>query len=277
MIDSKWVTMKNKMINNSLTMINGTPLFSLVELNITNRCTRQCEFCPRVSTGQYRCLDLGMYNKLLGDLANLDYKGLVMYSGFSEPLLHIQLENLIADTKNKLPESTLGIVTNGDFLNVKKMQIIFENGLDMLAISLYDGPPQIEYFSEMMASAGLTDAHVSLRRRYRQDGDYGFINNRAGALETSTELPMRRRCFYPFYTVYIDHNGDVQFCSHDWNKNIIIGNIKNSNIFDIWTCDELYRIRRCLSAQDRGGVLPCSKCDVLGDVMGENSFDNFGV
>lgn len=280
MIDEKWITMKNKIINDDLVMVNSTPLFSFIELNINNRCTRQCRFCPRIAVPatQGKYLDLSVHNKLLDDLNDLNYEGLIMYSGFSEPLLHAHLEELIANVKKKIPASTFGIVTNGDLLDAKKLQSIFKNGLDILSISLYDGSHQIEHFSKMMNSVDLTNDQVFLRRRYYQDGNNGFIySNRAGALETNVKLPIKKRCFYPFYTLYIDYNGDVQFCPHDPNKNIILGNVKNSNIFDIWTCDELYRIRRCLSVQNRADILPCSKCDVLGDVMGKINFDNFGI
>ena len=37
-------------------------------------------------------------------------------------------------------------------------------------------------------------------------------------------------CTYPSYMFFIDYNGDVLMCSHDWSKEKILGNL-NEKIF----------------------------------------------
>ena len=33
---------------------------------------------------------------------------------------------------------------------------------------------------------------------------------------------------------FIDYNGDVLMCSHDWSKEKILGNLNENNFFEIW-------------------------------------------
>ena len=41
--------------------------------------------------------------------------------------------------------------------------------------------------------------------------------------------------YLPLYTFFIDYNGDVLICSHDWGKDKITGNLNKNNIYEIWT------------------------------------------
>ena len=32
--------------------------------------------------------------------------------------------------------------------------------------------------------------------------------------------PLAKACYYPFYVIFMDYNGDYLLCSHDWGKEI---------------------------------------------------------
>ena len=56
----------------------------------------------------------------------------------------------------------------------------------------------------------------------------GMMNNAAFAIKNPKES-LSRPCFYPNYIFFMDYNGDVIICNHDWGKKFIIGNMyKNS-------------------------------------------------
>lgn len=42
-------------------------------------------------------------------------------------------------TRRYLPKSNIEMVTNGDPLNLKRLKMLFENGLNKILISAYDG------------------------------------------------------------------------------------------------------------------------------------------
>jgi len=284
------LSVKNKaqVVKDTLTYIGGFPVFSIVELNIIAACTRACVFCPISDKDFYKKnniqgkLELNVYKKLLNDLDSIGYHGRIIFSGFSEPLLHNNLEELVRETKVVLPNSVLEIITNGDLLKPPKMEKLFKSGLDVICVSLYDGPHQFDYFNKMKAELGLSDSKMLLRRRYYQNGDYGLIiSNRGGLVdsnqyrdksESSVEaVPLQRVCYYPFYMIKVDLNGDVLVCSHDWQKRFVVGNILKESVWNLWKGQRLNSLKTSLSNADRNAV-PCNTCDVKGDVIGKESF-----
>lgn len=285
------LSVKNKalIVKDTLTYIDGFPAFSIVELNIVAACTRACAFCPISDKGFYKKnniqgqLEFKLYKKLLFDLRAIAYHGRIILSGFSEPLLHKNLEELVRETKVVLPNSVLEIITNGDLLTLSKMEKLFKSGLDVICVSLYDGTHQFDHFNKMKTEIGLSDSQMLLRRRYYENGDYGLIiSNRGGLVdsnqyrdnsESSIEaVPLQRACCYPFYMIKMDLNGDVLVCSHDWQKRFVVGNILKESLWDLWKGKRLNSLRLALSHANRSEV-PCNTCDVNGNVIGRESFN----
>ena len=53
----------------------------------------------------------------------------------------------------------------------------------------------------------------------------------------STQLFLEKKldhpCYYPSYTFFMDYNGDVLMCAHDWGKKRILGNLKKKSFLEI--------------------------------------------
>ena len=79
--------------------------------------------------------------------------------------------------------------------------------------------------------------------------------------------PLKNKCTYPAYTFFIDYNGDVLTCSHDWGKDMIMGNLNNNSIFEIWTGKKFSIARKNLLNANRN-FSPCNVCDVRGGLIG---------
>lgn len=282
---------KNKIVKDRLVKIDGIPLFSIIEFNITGSCNRNCSFCPvsnpKVYTKTSDGLELKLFEKIVKDLQEINYEGKILFSAFSEPLLHKKVEDLILIAKKYLPNIRLEMVSNGDLLTVKKLKKLYESGLDTINISMYDGSHQIEYFNNIVKEANIPKEVVVLRRRYFEDGNYGItISNRVGLVDSNeyrdeneeaiVELPLTKPCYYPFYMILIDYNGDVLLCPHDWNKTLKFANLKDKKLFDVWNGKALNNIRKRLSNSDRN-FGACKNCDVLGTVIGKESFDAWDI
>ncbi len=283
---------KGKILNERIKTFEGIPLFSMIELNLLARCNRTCHFCPVSSKSFYEDfynndrsgkIEIELFEKLLKDLVDIDYNGMIMFSGLSEPLLHPKIYDLIKISKEFLPKTLIEINSNGDTVNKKRLEKLFTSGLDTLSISLYDGPQQITYFNELKKELGIADEKMILRRRYFENDNYGLtISNRAGLIDSNKyrskgeknidTLPLKKSCYYPFYMLKIDFNGDVIICTHDWKKEGKIGNINKDTIFKIWTNNHIKSVRKKLANKKRN-FSPCNKCDVYGDVMGKEHFD----
>ena len=260
----------------------SNPLSSLltVEINTTELCNRTCVFCPRHDKSVYPNRNLNMSletARLIAHNLSLDnYKGKISYSGFSENLLNKKFADIIRILKDKLPETTAECNTNGDRLTPQYAKQLFDSGLDLLYINLYDGIDQIEKFDEIMKD--IDRSKYKYRAHYSQ-ADYGLnINNRGGSItwlgmdEDSVDKLKGQPCHYPFYKMFIDWDGEVIFCANDWQKERKVGNLAKQRLKDVWLGDDLNTIRKRLVKGDRSES-PCNKCTVNGQLFGKPSFD----
>lgn len=280
---------KNTIVKDKLLFYKKIPIFSIIEFNLYGTCNRNCSFCPVSDPLSYEKkhegITLQLFEKIVNDLVDVNYQGKILFSAYSEPLLHKDINTLISTAKQKLPLSRVEIVSNGDLLTAVKLKQLFDAGLDTISISMYDGDHQIEHFNAMTASLGLDNTQVVLRRRYYKDGNYGItISNRSGLINSNeyrdenesgiNTLPLHEKCYYPFYMILVDYTGDVMLCPHDWSKKLSFGNVQDKSIWEIWEGKALNAIRYNLSNNNRN-FFPCSKCDVLGTLMGQDSFDSW--
>ena len=74
-------------------------------------------------------------------------------------------------------------------------------------------------------------------------------------------------CYYPNYTFFMDYNGDVLMCPHDWEKKIL-GNLNNNDFMTIWNSQIANKAREKLIKGNRN-FEPCNVCDVKGTLIGK--------
>ena len=247
MIIDKNIPRKEKITRDRLQFIPGTkiPLMSVVEISNSGMCNRKCSFCPR-SDPDYpdknEFISDKLHKKIFSELSELKFNGMVIYSGYVEPLLHKKIYENIAEARYYLPEAQIEIISNGDVLNKSRLKKLFDAGLSTLLISVYDGPEEEKQFHQLCKETGLRKDQYVIRNRYMpEESSFGLnISNRSGTLKNAGyKIPevkeaLKQVCNYPAYTFFVDYNGDVQMCSHDWAKKYILGNIRNSKIEDIW-------------------------------------------
>jgi len=283
------VARKNAIQNKNLKSVvhfpDGTPPFSEIEFNITGLCNRLCSFCPRIDPKVYpnlnKHLTLELFTKITKDLAAVNYSGRLSLCGFSEPMLHKRILDIIKIARKNLPNCWLEIVTNGDQLKPEKIDAVFDAGLTALLISMYDGPEQIPFFEEMINKSKIDNDRVILRKRYLPPEEgYGIeLSNRAGTVSINDggvkiealKEPLKHQCFYVHYRMMIDYNGDVILCPHDWASRLVAGNLNNDNVIDVWNNKILNTVRTNLGNANRN-FAPCNQCDVLGTRQGEEHF-----
>ena len=281
-IIDKNIPRKDKIIKDRIQFYNKTktPLMSVVEISNSGVCNRKCSFCPRSDPNFKEVnefISKELHHKIFNELNQLNYSGMVIYSGYVEPLLDKKIYSSISEARKFLPNAQIEIITNGDVLNLERLKMLFDSGLSTLLISVYDGPKEEEQFYKLCKKANLRDDQYVIRNRYMtSDKNFGLnISNRSGTLKNASYVipPLKKAlssvCNYPAYTFFIDYNGDVQMCSHDWAKKFIAGNVKNEKIIDIWLNKNFKKARENLLNAKRG-FSPCDKCDVDGGLIGKN-------
>lgn len=279
------ILVKEQAVAERLQFVPNTkiPLPSEIEISESGLCNRKCSFCPR-SDPDYEhkneFISFELHKKLCDQLKDLNYSGLIIYSGFVEPMLDKNIYKLINYAKKTLSNARIDMISNGDVLNEQRLKKLYDSGLDRLQISLYDGKNQHLKFTNLGKKLKLTNNQYVLRPRYLpQDQDFGItLSNRGGMLKNAKykieprKEKLNRKCFYPSYKFFLDYNGDVLMCSHDWGKKNILGNLKNENFLDIWLSKKFNMARQKLNNADRS-LSPCNVCDVKGDLIGKKHHD----
>jgi len=261
------------------------PLPTEIEISESGTCNRSCSFCPRSAADFVDKKDFisnSLHEKLCIELKELNYRGTIRYSGFVEPMLDKNIYNLIKMVRSYLPKSNIEMVTNGDPLNLKRLKKLFENGLNKILISSYDGKEESQKLEDLCISANLNEKQYIVRHRYySEEQDFGItLSNRSG-LMTNAEFkidalkePLKKPCYIPSYTFFLDYQGDVLMCPHDWGKKVILGDLNKEKLLDIWFSKRFMGIRTMLNKSNRN-FKPCNVCDVEGTFMGEKNSKYF--
>jgi len=261
-------------VNDILSKHKNKPIPSWIELSIIDVCNRSCSFCPKsdpkVAPNTYQMMKMNLINKLTQELKDIRYKGSVVLCGYGEPMIHKDI-NLIC---KKLSEASfVEVVTNGDSLSSNKIKELYDNNVNKLLISMYDGKHQIEKFDKMRIKSGVPEDFVILRDRwYDEKTDYGLkLTNRTGTISIGNqeEIGKYKKCFYPSYQFLIDWNGDIFLCPQDWQRRVTMGNMMQDHIFDIWTNKIMTKYRKKLLNGNRDES-PCNACNAEGTILGKN-------
>ena len=255
-------------------LLDGCPLPSWIDINITELCNRTCVFCPRTDPKVYPNQNLNMSvalaRKIGTELRSIEYKGAVILSGFGEPLLHPRVVEVARAVGRGLH---LELVTNGDSLTVRLIRELCEAGVKFFAVSMYDGPEQQGKLHSTFVQAGCTEDVYLLRDRWHgPDTDFGLkLTNRAGTVASGNQPLVRSGCpcFYTAYSAMVDWDGGVLLCVQDWNKKVRFGNLSGQSLVEVWTSSAFQKWRARLARGDRSWA-PCSGCNADGTVHGSN-------
>jgi len=257
----------------------------VIEINLTELCNRKCVFCPRVDSEVFPNrnlhMSLSLSEKISSNLRDIDYKGRISFSGFGEPLLAKNLFLHIKNFRKNLKDVNLETNTNGDKLTPEIIQDLFDVGLTNLYINAYDGEYQIPIIEDIIYKSGINKNFFHIRPHWEgYHKNWGlYLNNRSGLVKyTQNEYlapvnePIKRECYYPFYKMFIDFDGRVLFCSNDWGRINIVGDVNHERIEKIWMNDKLNYFRKKLSNKDRNQK-PCNTCSIDGTLHGQKSYD----
>lgn len=108
-----------------------------LSVEVTTRCNLHCEICPKQSPNYLQPdidMDFETFERLRTVLPHV--KSLVL-NGIGEPLMHPDIEKLIAFAKAHMPEdSFIGFQTNGALLTDEKIKELIKAGLNKICVSI---------------------------------------------------------------------------------------------------------------------------------------------
>ena len=101
---------------------------------------------------------------------------------------------------------------------------------------MYDGPEDVIKFQKLCESLLREDQYFIRHRYLPPEQDFGItLSNRAGMMEKAEHKisklteSLKVPCYYPSYTFFLDYDGDVLMCPHDWGKKRKLGNLNTKS------------------------------------------------
>jgi len=242
-----------------------TDVFSTLknlEINITDACNRECEFCPHSEVEyQYRSDRAAptLFSSIAQQLNDKNYTGSIVLCGYGEPTMYKSLREAVVTLAST--NAKIELITNGELLTKEKVNDLFLAGLDVINISVYE-EKYVEHANLLVED--LKPTQWLIRNRYL--GQIELVNRIE--IRNGIEQGKTNPCWLLAYKMLINHNGDVMLCCNDWTRSNVYGNIYKTNLWNIWT-DHLQEKRLELLAGKRTGV--CNNCNISGDSYGVDS------
>lgn len=271
-----------------------------VTIEPNSRCNRKCWFCPN-SVIDRNSNNIPMkkeiFEKIIYELKEIDYNGMVSYSFYNEPLLDEGLEEKIAFVKEHLPKCMQLVSTNGDYLTPERLQSLIDAGLDDMVISVYnENNPNFEWtkekaeeqiwyfinklqldmiciFSDEKTVTGFGKKH-GLNVRLQNHDLRSAAHNRGEILSDSLPIVQKTTrttfCMNSFVTLNIYYDGSVYTCGNrrnDWKAHdeFLMGNVADDTIFNIFQSEQAQKFRKNFT-QDPNQY-PCRSCTMEADTF----------
>lgn len=264
---------KQRHLHERLEKADFLDLLSVVHIETRTRCNSLCSFCaanPKFERRDDKYMSKDTYLQIIEGLAEIKYRKRVSPYCNNEPLLDENIYSYIAYTRERLPDATIELKTNGTVLDEEKLNLLFGNGLDKLYINDYQVASHV---SERLKNLYDKYKHVykgkfSYSRNLYSEQE-GKVN-RAGSnpFQESLSKPKKYFCYRPFEMAVFSVDGRMGCCSNDFYLENNIGNIHNASIRELFTGDRVQFLRRHLLQFDRTVSNACNKCDYLGLAIG---------
>lgn len=261
-----------------------------VRVETTNHCQADCSFCPRSTIGRAKSfMKQELFEKVVRECVAGGCR-LMHLHGFGEPLLDKQLPDRIKLCKDSgIPR--VKIFTNGDLLRGDMARRLLESGVDEIKISI-DGADAKEFnllrvgldhsrvlenvkaFRKLRDEAGTTKPTIvaatcqtSNREQTEKmlEGvvdhiDFTRIHNWGGAVGKFTGRRIRKPCDRLWRTLTVLVNGEVSLCCLDYSGKVILGDINQEPITEIWNNQRYRELRRLHRESRQDQISLCGNC-----------------
>jgi len=229
-----------------------------VQIETIDYCNRKCPWCPNSTRKQskdsfmsYDTLDL-----ILDSLVDAGYKGRIHPFLNGEPLCDPRFPDIIARIREKLPKNIICLFTNGDFLTKDLFIELAQNGVNWFIVNDYDDKGHnIPWLSEAMRSLQNPPSIEVVQRH-----EITWWYNRGGNIAVEC-ADKKDKCEFVFHKMYFNWKGQSVLCCSDFYSTIIMGDIHNSSVKEIWNSQK-YFLYRAAHELERGYTMPlCNTCN----------------
>jgi len=192
-----------------------------------------------------------VYQKVIDELAEKNFRGRLSPHSFGEPLLDTRLPALMEYARKKLPLCFISIRTNGDFLDEALFLKLLDKGVDHFLITNYDD----EEKPLLKSLASQYPIHITLRS-YK---DFPKVDRAGEIFQKGKSLSAP--CWMPSSALVVNWKGNALLCCQDFYETYCFGNIREKNLWDIWNGQQFVEYRNHLRFGHRSRFKTCIHCD----------------
>ncbi len=252
---------KNSLIRKAKTFC----LFEEISIETINRCNGSCSFCPvnrNLDTREYHLMEKELFYSIINQLHNMDYKKNVTLHCNNEPFLDKRIFEFAEYARNKLPQATIVLCTNGTLLTPEKFYRIIPS-LDLLIIDHYDDKLQLNNNMKTINNICENDKLYKNRVRITLRKQNEILTSRSGQAKNRKSIKtLSSTCIYPFMHIAIRSDGKVNLCCNDALGQETLGDTNKEKLTEIWCGTKFKEVRDKLLI-NRNLLSLCKNCDTL--------------
>ena len=266
------------------TIITPFPLH--VDLESASTCNMDCPMCYRSKLKDTGQMNFDLFKKAIDECETNNVFS-IRLSWRGETLTHPRIKEMIAYATNKI--KNVSFLTNAFYIDDDMIDCFIENAINYVSVS-FDGikenyekiryPAKFEESYKRLARLrdkkratganrpqvrvctiwpAIRDDPDAYYKTMKEVSDYIVYNpyiNFKGPMQIKPDFI----CQYPWERIVVASNGQAQCCT-GWNADdIVLGNIMDKSIYDMWHSDLMNKIRRVHSEGHRMSLNSCANC-----------------
>jgi hypothetical protein len=251
-----------------------------IEIETSSQCNRRCSYCPNSMFDRMRendFLEMSVYQKMIRELAEIDYDGDIKFVGNNEFFMHKQNRAYVEFARVHLPKVRMTLFSNGDYLARDDLEWASSAGVQLLIVTLHPGATKQYDDVEVMRRANMFQNQIGLPlqlRHFHKGASLQFMtgfgrttvlagltdlskfgHNWTALLPGDENIVRSDPCTYPLRQFVVNYRGDIFMCCIAFKdrtpENDTIGAITSNlmdheSVFQAYTSPGLTNWRRSL-------------------------------
>jgi radical SAM protein with 4Fe4S-binding SPASM domain len=264
----------------------------IINIETSILCNAKCKFCPHKNIKRKIDMDFHLIKKIVDEASNYKIKEIHPFD-YGEPFLYNRFIESLFYIRRKIPKCKIFVYSNGSAMTDKQMKEIAKNNLlDKVNFSLDAASPKtykalkgLDYKKTIKKILKF----IKLNKKYKNDVDISVsfiigdlnkkeLNNFKKFWKGKARLHIavddgrggtpfinrasKNPCSWLFNRTAILTTGDVVVCCVDAAGKLVVGNVNNNSLKEVWNSPKYERIRKLHLNGGKGKIPLCANCQV---------------
>ncbi len=272
--------------------LKKTEFPQIINIETSILCNAKCPMCPHKEIKRERNMPFSLVKKIINEASNYKIKEIHPFN-YGEPFLYKKFVETLKYIRKKIPSCKIFIYSNGAAMTNGQMEEIIKNNLlDKVNFSLDAITPKtfkimrgldyqttikkVRKFLELNKKYGnkikisvsfvINEQNqrelMSFRKFWRDKAriHIGVDDGRGG--KPFINKASKKPCSWPFNRTVILTTGDVVICCVDAKGKLIVGNVKEKTLKEIWDSPIYENIRKLHVSGKKSNIELCKNCYV---------------